>query len=530
MPSITRMPRAASSPLTRALIATSSAPEPAPTSSSRPNSAQRDVASGGKTPATAKKTNVIHTRCSLARFASLPVRTMAGSAASATATSAIPSSAFDAPTERRIAGSDAAQAPHHSPNTANAAPTGLTPWGLTPAFRFSELEIPVDEVVLLQAAEPLADLARADGADTGDRLEISLRRADDRLEVAEAGDDLLDQVPRQPGDVGQDPVAARRDRVVEWIDVARVAHQLGEPLRFEQLAVGQCVQPFERELGARAAAVGVVVVYDGGPFRGDLADELVQLHADEPRFGSQLDAVALDLRRHARRHLRPLQHHEHVVEHDGVLELERRQPRQHLVEPLPVRLQRRERLIRLREHLGNRVELVARLGDVDRDRRALLRDGDDERTRLLRDTLGRAMPRAGLVRRDRRVRHQLHVRVRDLRQRRRDDDRAVHLGQLVEELRRERLVETHAAGEQERELVRIAEDDQRSLAGANDVVDRLAQLRPGSDALEGVEQLRIAARIVLRRGSCEPEGGLWLLYREQFVAANRPAPAPRPGS
>ena len=105
----------------------------------------------------------------------------------------------------------------------------------------------------------------------------------------------------------------------------------------------------------------MVVVDDRRALRGNLADELVQLHADQPRLGAELDAVALDLRGHARRHLRALQHDQDVVEDDGVLELERGQPRQHLVEPLPVRLERRERLVRLREHLGNGVELVARL-------------------------------------------------------------------------------------------------------------------------------------------------------------------------
>src|SRR5438309_7763605 len=277
MPSMTRILRAASRLVTRTLIATSSAPEPAPTSKRNPNSTHRDGASGGSTPTRAKNASVIHTRCSPPRFASLPVSTIAGSAASATASKTTPSSAFEAPTPWRTAGSDAAQAPHHSPNTANAPARGLTPVGSAPSLWFSELEIPVDEVVLLQAAETLADLASAYGADTADRLEVPLRRANDRLEVAEVADDLLHHVVRQPRDVRQDPEAARRHRVVERIDVARVAEQLGEPLRFEQLAVRERVQPFERQFGARPGAVGVVVVDDRGAFGRHLADELVQL-------------------------------------------------------------------------------------------------------------------------------------------------------------------------------------------------------------------------------------------------------------
>ena len=98
----------------------------------------------------------------------------------------------------------------------------------------------------------------------------------------------------------------------------------------------------------------------------------MQLHADQSCLGPELDAVALDLRRHAGRHLRPLQDDEDVVEDDGVLELERRQPGQHLVEALPVRLERRERLVRLRQHLGHGIELIAGLPDVNGDGGALL--------------------------------------------------------------------------------------------------------------------------------------------------------------
>ena len=54
-----------------------------------------------------------------------------------------------------------------------------------------------------------------------------------------------------------------------------------------------------------------------------------------------------------------LQHHEHVVEHRGALELERGQPLDDLVEAVPVGLERRDGLVGLREHLGDVLELVA---------------------------------------------------------------------------------------------------------------------------------------------------------------------------
>ena len=91
------------------------------------------------------------------------------------------------------------------------------------------------------------------------------------------------------------------------------------------------------------------------------------------------------------------------------------------------------------------------------------------------------MARAGLVRRDRRIRHELDVRPRELRQRGVDDDRAVHLRQLVQELRPERRVEPDPARVQEGELVRVADDDERALVRADDVVDPLPQRGAGRD-------------------------------------------------
>ena len=69
-----------------------------------------------------------------------------------------------------------------------------------------------------------------------------------------------------------------------------------------------------------------------------------------------------------------------------------------------------------------------------------------------------------------------------------------------------RLVEAHATGEQERELARIADHDQRAFARPDDVVDRLTKLPAGRDSLESVEQERITSWIVLRRRAREAEG------------------------
>src|SRR3990172_8918211 len=86
-----------------------------------------------------------------------------------------------------------------------------------------------------------------------------------------------------------------------------------------------------------------------------------------------------------------------VIEGDGALELERGQPGEALVEPLPVGLERPYRLVRAGENIRDLPELVAPVADEERHRLALLGDGEDHRVGLLRHTLGRAMPRARLL-------------------------------------------------------------------------------------------------------------------------------------
>src|SRR5439155_1071031 len=66
--------------------------------------------------------------------------------------------------------------------------------GLSP---YSEGQIPLDEIVLLQPPQAFAEPARAHRADTADRLHIALSCTDDRVQVAEFADDLLDDAVRE---------------------------------------------------------------------------------------------------------------------------------------------------------------------------------------------------------------------------------------------------------------------------------------------------------------------------------------------
>src|SRR5919204_1786964 len=218
--------------LARTFIATSNAPVDAPTRSSSANKSAGEGASAGSMPAAANVAVVSGTSRGPMRSARRPVSTIAGSAARATAKRTSPSCPLPAPTPRRIAGRDDAHAPHHSPKPANAAAS----------CGALELEIPIDEVVFLEPAKSFANLARAHGANAGDRLQVALRRADDGFEPVHVLDDPPRDVLRQPRNVGKDPEAARGDGVVERIHVARVPEDLRQPLHVEQLRVPQRLQ------------------------------------------------------------------------------------------------------------------------------------------------------------------------------------------------------------------------------------------------------------------------------------------------
>src|SRR5437868_13372982 len=246
-------------------------------------------------------------------------------------------------------------------------------------FRRLQLQIAVDEVVLLQPAQALADLAGPHGADALPPLEIALRSAHDGVESAEITHHPADHRLGEARDMREDAIAPRLDGMVEWIDSARIAEELAQAFEIEQVLVAERPQRLERDRRLRPGSDRVVVAHDRVSFgRDDVSHELFELEPDQAAFAPELDAVARDALGHPRGHLGPLECDEHVVQHDGVLELERRQPGQHLLEPLAVGVERADRLVRLREHVRDRVELVARLPDEDRDGLPLLRDRDDE--------------------------------------------------------------------------------------------------------------------------------------------------------
>jgi hypothetical protein len=229
----------------------------------------------------------------------------------------------------------------------------------------------------------------------------------------------------------------------------------------------------------------------------DADHRLLELHLDQPALGAELDDVALDLHRHAGDELRALEDGQHVVQRHAALELERGQAGGDLVQAGAVLVQRGERLVGLGQDRGDLLEDVLRAVHIERHDVTPLGHRDHQRVGLLGDALGGAVARARLRRENRWVGHQLDVAPRDLRRVGVQRDRPVHLRQLVDQRGRVVDVQADTAGEQERELVRIADDDQAAGAGVDDVVDPLAHGRAGGDHLQCLDKPGLLPRFEL---------------------------------
>src|SRR5579875_3071017 len=88
------------------------------------------------------------------------------------------------------------------------------------------LQIAVDEVDLLLAAEALADVLGADLPHPLDRLQLAIGGGKQLLQPSELRDDPLDHHLRQTRDAAQNPDSAGGDRIVEAVELAVIAEQL----------------------------------------------------------------------------------------------------------------------------------------------------------------------------------------------------------------------------------------------------------------------------------------------------------------
>src|SRR3712207_9552440 len=76
------------------------------------------------------------------------------------------------------------------------------------------LQVPVDEVDLLQAAKALPDLLRAQLSDALDRLQLVGCGGQHHVEASKLAHHALDRHLRKARDVAEDAISARRDREV----------------------------------------------------------------------------------------------------------------------------------------------------------------------------------------------------------------------------------------------------------------------------------------------------------------------------
>src|SRR3954447_20257411 len=102
----------------------------------------------------------------------------------------------------------------------NAGPPG-------PNRGVSGLQIAVHEVDLLQPAKALADVLRADLANALDRFQLVVGGGEDLVQPAELAHDVLHDELRQPRDAPENAMPARGDGIVQGVDLAVVAEQLG---------------------------------------------------------------------------------------------------------------------------------------------------------------------------------------------------------------------------------------------------------------------------------------------------------------
>lgn len=212
--------------------------------------------------------------------------------------------------------------------------------------------------------------------------------------------------------------------------------------------MGQGVQFGQRLLdraGALRGGFGDVVPDHEFAFRLHARDQLVQLEGEEAAVRAEFEHVLGDLRGDPADHLQALGHGRDVPDRHQVLDLQRGEGARDLVQTELVALQGRQGLVRAGQDRRRVLQDAALAVDVQGDEAHRLGDRDHREADLLAHPVRGAVPGARLLRRDRRVGHELHARPKDLRQVRREHDAAVQLAQLTQARGRELDVQDETA-------------------------------------------------------------------------------------
>src|SRR6185295_166435 len=97
------------------------------------------------------------------------------------------------------------------------------------------LQVTVHEVDLLQPAKALADVLRTDLPHAVDRLQLRIGGGEDLVQPAELAHDVLHHQLRKPWNAAKNAIPAGGDGIVQGVDLAVVAQQLGQAAEVEKV-------------------------------------------------------------------------------------------------------------------------------------------------------------------------------------------------------------------------------------------------------------------------------------------------------
>src|SRR4051812_21427490 len=108
------------------------------------------------------------------------------------------------------------------------------------------LQVAVHEIDLLKSAKALADVLRPDLSHALDRLQLGVGRGEHLVQSTEVAHDVRHDDPREARDASEDAIAPRRDGIIQGVELAVVAQDLGEAAEVEEVLVRQAADLVER--------------------------------------------------------------------------------------------------------------------------------------------------------------------------------------------------------------------------------------------------------------------------------------------
>ena len=297
--------------------------------------------------------------------------------------------------------------------------------------------------------------------------------------------DGVDHGLGQPGHLRQEPVASGLDAGVEVIGVEGQVQDPRHALEVEEVVGVQRGQAPHGLLEVPAGVLVEVVLEHEAAVVLHAGVELVEVEADQAPVVAELHDEAFDLGGDPPDHLGALEDLHDVPDRDQVLDLQGGEVAGDLVEPAAVALEGPERLVGTVEQAGDGVQAVLLLAHVHRDGGHPLGDRDDRDVDGAGHPLGRAVAGARLRGGGVRVGDQVHVGPGDAAGVGRQDDGAVHLGQLRQALGTEGAVEQEPARADVEDLRTVPDDDEGAHATGQDAVEAFPQRGAGGGRGEG---------------------------------------------